>query len=85
MQRGKVISLYHGLLKSNMISPDTEQLTINANKSKQHSIHLLQHLDNCKLNFWEKKKKPTELNRKIRNIFGDIKNWKIGGDLLSIV
>lgn len=83
MQRGKVISLYHGLLKSNMISPDTEQLTINANKSKQHSTHLLQHLDSCKLNFGEKK--PTELNRKIRNIFGDIKNWKIGGDLLSIV
>lgn len=60
MQRGKVISLYHGLLKSNMISPDTEQLTVNANKSKQHSTHLLQLLDSCKLNFWEKKTHRTK-------------------------
>ena len=43
-----------------MISPDTEQLTINANKSKQHSTHLLQHLDSCKLNFWEKKTHRTK-------------------------
>ena len=71
-------------LKSNMISPDTEQLTINASKSKQYSTHLLKHLDSCKLSFWGKKN-HTQLNRKIRNIFGDIKNWKIGGDLLYIV
>ena len=84
MQRVRAVSSHHGLLKNNMISSDTEQLSINANKSKQYSTHLLKHLDSCKLNFWEKKKQ-CKLNRKIRNIFGDIKNRKIGRDLLYIV
>ena len=78
MQRVRAVSSHHGLLKNNMISPDTERLSINANKSKQYSTHLLKHLDRCKLNFWGKKKKTMQLNRKIRNIFGDIKNRKIG-------